>query len=80
MVGINVILAIDLWIDEARKWIVATLTGFVLLGAFTLLLTVVAARNLPGLMEIGLQPDVVHADEGQLWRARGREAAAAEQP
>ena len=34
VVGINVILAIDLWIDESRKWMVATLSGFLLLGAF----------------------------------------------
>ncbi|MEY2957892.1 MAG: NADH-quinone oxidoreductase subunit, partial [Actinomycetota bacterium] len=34
LVGINLVLAIDLWIDEAKKWIVATLSGFLLLGAF----------------------------------------------
>ena len=34
VVGINVILAIDLFIDESKKWMVATLSGFVLLGAF----------------------------------------------
>lgn len=34
LVGINVVLAIDLWIDESRKWIVASLSGFLLLGAF----------------------------------------------
>jgi NADH-quinone oxidoreductase subunit N len=34
IVGINLVLFIDLWIDESRKWAMATLTGFVLLGAF----------------------------------------------
>jgi NADH-quinone oxidoreductase subunit N len=34
VVGINLILAVDLWIEESRKWIIATLSGFVLLGAF----------------------------------------------
>ena len=34
VVGINLVLFIDLWIDESRKWAMATLTGFVLLGAF----------------------------------------------
>jgi NADH-quinone oxidoreductase subunit N len=34
LVGINVILAVDLWIDESKKWMVATLSGFLLLGAF----------------------------------------------
>lgn len=34
VVGINLVLFIDLWVDEARKWAMATLTGFVLLGAF----------------------------------------------
>jgi NADH-quinone oxidoreductase subunit N len=33
VVGINVILGIDLFIDESRKWAIATLTGFLLLGA-----------------------------------------------
>lgn len=34
MVGINVVLAIDLFLDDAKKWIIATLTGFLMLGAF----------------------------------------------
>lgn len=34
IVGINVVLAADLLIDETRKWATATITGFVLLGAF----------------------------------------------
>jgi len=34
MIGINLILAVDLFIDESKKWMMATLTGFVLLGAF----------------------------------------------
>jgi NADH-quinone oxidoreductase subunit N len=34
LVGINVILAIDLWIDESKKWMVATLSGMLMLGAF----------------------------------------------
>ncbi len=33
IVGINVILAVDLLIDESKKWAVATLTGFVMLIA-----------------------------------------------
>lgn len=31
--GINLVLLIDLWLDEAKKWAMATLTGFVMLGA-----------------------------------------------
>ena len=34
VVGINLVLFIDLWVDESKKWVMATLTGFVLLGAF----------------------------------------------
>jgi NADH-quinone oxidoreductase subunit N len=34
VVGINLVLFIDLWVDESKKWAMATLTGFVLLGAF----------------------------------------------
>ncbi len=33
-VGINLVLLIDLWLDESKKWIMATLSGFVLLAAF----------------------------------------------
>ena len=32
-VGICVIILVDLFVDESRKWLTATLTGFVLLGA-----------------------------------------------
>ena len=34
IVGINIVLATDLLLDESRKWATASLTGFVLLGAF----------------------------------------------
>ncbi|MDJ0769287.1 MAG: NADH-quinone oxidoreductase subunit N [Ilumatobacter sp.] len=34
VVGINVVLLVDLWIDESKKWMMATLSGFVMLGAF----------------------------------------------
>jgi NADH-quinone oxidoreductase subunit N len=33
-VGINLVLLVDLWISESKKWMQATLAGFVLLGAF----------------------------------------------
>ncbi|MGI9051232.1 MAG: NADH-quinone oxidoreductase subunit N [Ilumatobacteraceae bacterium] len=39
IVGINIVLATDLLIDEARKWATATLTGFILLGACIPLVT-----------------------------------------
>ena len=39
VVGINLVLLVDLWIDAAKKWIMATLTGFVLLGAFVPVVT-----------------------------------------
>jgi NADH-quinone oxidoreductase subunit N len=34
VIGINLVLAIDLWLDESKKWMLAMLTGVVLLGAF----------------------------------------------
>lgn len=34
VVGINLVLLIDLWLDASKKWMMATLTGFVLLAAF----------------------------------------------
>jgi len=33
IVGINIVLATDLMLEQTRKWITASLTGFVLLGA-----------------------------------------------
>lgn len=39
IVGINIVLAIDLLVDESKKWATATLTGFVLLGAFVPVVT-----------------------------------------
>jgi NADH-quinone oxidoreductase subunit N len=39
IVGINVVLASDLLVDESRKWATASLTGFVLLGAAIPLVT-----------------------------------------
>lgn len=34
VVGINLVLFIDLWLDDSKKWAMATLTGFVMVGAF----------------------------------------------
>jgi NADH-quinone oxidoreductase subunit N len=39
IVGINVVLLVDLWIDASKKWIMASLTGFVMLGAFLPVIT-----------------------------------------
>ena len=33
-IGINLVLLVDLWLAESKKWMQATLAGFVLLGAF----------------------------------------------
>ncbi len=39
VVGINVVLAVDLWIDASKKWMLATIAGFVMLGAFVPIVT-----------------------------------------
>lgn len=39
VVGINIVLATDLMLEQTRKWITASLTGFVLLGAVIPLVT-----------------------------------------
>ncbi|MDQ3543502.1 MAG: NADH-quinone oxidoreductase subunit N [Actinomycetota bacterium] len=39
IVGINIVLATDLMLEQTRKWITASLTGFVLLGAVIPLVT-----------------------------------------
>ncbi len=38
-IGINVILALDLQLPESKKWMISTITGFVLLGAFVPVVT-----------------------------------------
>ena len=38
-VGINLVLLIDLWLEESKKWIMATLSGFVMLAAFVPVVT-----------------------------------------
>jgi NADH-quinone oxidoreductase subunit N len=38
-VGINLVLLIDLWLEESKKWLMATLSGFVLLAAFVPVVT-----------------------------------------
>ena len=39
VVGINLVLFLDLWIDQSKKWIMASLAGFVMLGAFVPVVT-----------------------------------------
>jgi NADH-quinone oxidoreductase subunit N len=39
MVGINIVLAVDLWLDQSKKWLMATISGFVLLAAFVPVVT-----------------------------------------
>ena len=45
IVGINVVLAVDLWIDESKKWMMATLTQFVMLGALVPVATLALVDN-----------------------------------
>src|SRR5918995_3436781 len=42
IVGINVVLGIDLWLDASKKWMMSLITGFVLLGAFIPIVTLAA--------------------------------------
>jgi NADH-quinone oxidoreductase subunit N len=39
IVGINLVLLVDLWIDASKKWLMASLAGFVMLGAFVPVVT-----------------------------------------
>jgi NADH-quinone oxidoreductase subunit N len=42
IVGINIVLGLDLWLDASKKWMMALVTGFVLLGAFVPIVTLAA--------------------------------------
>ena len=47
IVGINIVLASDLLIDESRKWATASLTGFVLLGSAIPIVTLAVTSDGP---------------------------------
>ena len=42
IVGINLVLGLDLYLDASKKWMMALVTGFVLLGAFVPIVTLAA--------------------------------------
>lgn len=44
-VGINLVLLVDLWISESKKWMQATLAGFVLLAAFVPVVTLAVSDS-----------------------------------
>jgi NADH-quinone oxidoreductase subunit N len=47
IVGINLVLLIDLWLDEAKQWMMGVLTGFILLGAFVPVVTLAVLGDDP---------------------------------
>ena len=47
VIGINLVLLIDLNIDESKQWAMATLTGFVMLGALVPVVTLAVGDGLP---------------------------------
>jgi NADH-quinone oxidoreductase subunit N len=47
IVGINVVLGVDLWLDASKKWMMALITGFVLLGAFVPIITLATIGDTP---------------------------------
>lgn len=47
VIGINIVLLIDLNMEESKKWLLATLTGFVMLGALVPVVTLAVSDGLP---------------------------------
>ncbi len=47
VVGVNLVLLIDLWLDESKKWAMASLTGFVFLAAFIPVVTLAVIGDTP---------------------------------
>ncbi|MDX2379365.1 MAG: NADH-quinone oxidoreductase subunit N [Acidimicrobiia bacterium] len=39
VIGVNLVLLVDLWLDESKKWAMATIAGFVMLAAFIPIVT-----------------------------------------
>jgi NADH-quinone oxidoreductase subunit N len=47
IVGINLVLLIDLWLEDTKKWMMGVLTGFVMLGAFIPVVTLAVVGDSP---------------------------------
>jgi NADH-quinone oxidoreductase subunit N len=47
VLGVNLVLLIDLWLDESKKWAMASLTGFVYLAAFIPVVTLAVIGDTP---------------------------------
>ncbi|MDW3216111.1 MAG: NADH-quinone oxidoreductase subunit N [Ilumatobacteraceae bacterium] len=47
VVGINLVLLIDLWLEDSKKWMMGALTGFVMLGAFIPVVTLAVIGDTP---------------------------------
>jgi NADH-quinone oxidoreductase subunit N len=47
IVGINLVLLIDLWLEESKKWMMGALAGFVMLGAFIPVVTLAVVGDTP---------------------------------
>ena len=47
IVGINVVLGVDLYLDASKKWMMSLISGFVLLGAFIPIITLATIGDTP---------------------------------
>ncbi|NNE11273.1 MAG: NADH-quinone oxidoreductase subunit N [Ilumatobacter sp.] len=47
IVGINLVLLIDLWLEDSKKWMMGALAGFVMLGAFIPVVTLAVIDDGP---------------------------------
>ena len=47
IVGINLVLLIDLWLEDSKKWLMGALAGFVMLGAFIPVVTLAVVGDTP---------------------------------
>ena len=47
IVGINVVLGVDLYLDASKKWMMSLISGFVLLGAFIPIVTLATIGDTP---------------------------------
>jgi NADH-quinone oxidoreductase subunit N len=47
IVGINVVLGVDLYLDASKKWMMSLISGFVLLGAFVPIITLATIGDTP---------------------------------
>ena len=75
IVGINIVLGVDLWLDQSKKWMMATISGFVLLAAFVPVVTLAVVGSDVRSIQTRARKDGGYAHLRTTWRGVTRQCA-----